>query len=45
MVKKMNYHCYVVNESPKRMKNLNLKHDVNFRANPINLIKLENLKI
>ena len=43
-LKKMNYHCYVVNESPKRMKNLNLKHDVNFRANPINLIKLENLK-
>ena len=31
MVKKMNYHCYVVNESPKRIKNLNLKHDVNFR--------------
>ena len=43
-LKKMNYHCYVVNESPKRIKNLNLKHDVNFRANPINLIKLENLK-
>ena len=40
----MNYHCYVVNESPKRMKNLDLKHDVNFRSNPINLIKLENLK-
>ena len=43
-LKKMNYHCYVVNESPKRIKNLNLKHDENFRPNPINLIKLENLK-
>ena len=40
----MNYRCYVVNESPERMKNLNLKHNLNFRANPINLIKLENLK-
>ena len=43
-LKKMNYHCYVVNESPKRMKNLNLKHDVKFKTNSINLIKLENLK-
>ena len=43
-LKKMNYHCYVVNESPKRIKNLNLEHDINFRAYPINLIKLENLK-
>ena len=43
-LKKMNYHCYVVNESPERMKNLNLKHNLNFRAKPINLIKLENLK-
>ncbi len=43
-LKKMKYHCYVVNESPKRIKNLNLKNDVNFKTNPINLIKLENLK-
>ena len=43
-LEKMNYHCYVVNESPKKIKNLNLKHEVNFKTNPINLIKLENLK-
>ena len=43
-LKKMNYRCYVVNESPKKIKNLNLKHDVIFETNSINLIKLENLK-
>ena len=40
----MNYHCYVINESPKRIKNLNLIHNINFKTNIINLIKLENLK-
>jgi len=43
-LKKMNYHCYVVNESPKRIKNLNLRHEVNFKTKPINLIKLDDLK-
>ena len=43
-LKKMNYHCYVVDESPKRIRNLNLKHDVKFKTNLINYIKLENLK-
>ncbi len=43
-LKKMNFNCYVINESPKRIRNLNLKNDVNFKTNPINLIKLENLK-
>ena len=43
-LEKMNYHCYVVNESPKKIKNLNFKHKVNFKTIPLNLIKLENLK-
>ncbi|MDC3072200.1 rhodanese-like domain-containing protein [bacterium] len=43
-LKKMNFHCYIVDESPKRIKNLNLKHEVNFKTKPLNLIKLENLK-
>ncbi len=43
-LKKMNYHCYVVNESPERSKNLNLRHEVNFKTKPINLIKLDDLK-
>jgi len=43
-LKKMNYHCYVINESPKKIKNLNLIHNINFKTSPINLIKLENLK-
>ena len=43
-LKKMNYHCYVVNESPKKIKNLNLRHEVNFKTKPINLIKLDDLK-
>jgi cystathionine beta-lyase len=43
-LKKMSYHCYVVNESPKKIKNLNLKLEVNFKTIALNLIKLENLK-
>ncbi len=43
-LKKMNYHCYVVNETPKKIKDLNLKNKVNFKTIPINLIKLENFK-
>ena len=43
-LKKMNYHCYVVNESPERIKNLNLRHEVNFKTKPINLIELDDLK-
>ena len=43
-LKKMNYHCYVVNESPKKIKNLNLKLEVNFKTIPLNLINLENFK-
>ena len=43
-LKKMSYHCYVVNESPKKIKNLNLKLEVNFKIIPLNLINLENFK-
>jgi cystathionine beta-lyase len=43
-LKKMSYHCYVVNESPKKIKNLNLKLEVNFKTIPLNLINLENFK-
>ncbi len=43
-LKKMNFHCYVVNESPVKIKKLNLKQEVNFETSPINLIKLENFK-
>ncbi len=43
-LKKMKYHCYVIDESPKKIKNLNIKHDLTFKNNHINLIKLESLK-
>ena len=43
-LKKMSYHCYVVNESPKKINKLNLKFEENFKTIPLNLINLENFK-
>ncbi len=43
-LKKMNYSCYVVNENPKKIKKLNLRHEVNFKTKPMNLIKLTDLR-
>ncbi len=43
-LKKMNYHCYVVNEIPTKIKKLNLKLEVNFKTITLNLIYLQNFK-
>ena len=43
-LKKMNFHCYVIDENLKKIKNLNLSHHMNLKTKTINLIKLDDLK-